>query len=158
MTTAATPTADVIAACSFCGKPDTQVQRLVAGPGVYICNECIELSAAIVEDAAGTTPEESSRRRSQFYDRSTEDILAMLPALVRSADRVEAELAGWIRRLNERGAEWQTIAAAAGMNVGAARQRFEGGPSAVALRSAPYAGSRHSPPGDGGSVGASHGA
>jgi hypothetical protein len=118
-------TEDVIASCSFCGKPDTTVERLVAGPGVYICNECVELSAAIVEDAARSTSEESSRRRSQYYDRSTEDILAMLPALVRSADRVERELAGWIHRLRERGADWQTIAGAAGMSVDAARQHSE---------------------------------
>ena len=75
MPTTATTTEDVIASCSFCGKPDTTVQRLVAGPGVYICNECIDLSATIVEDTAETTPEESSRRRSEYYDRSTEDIL-----------------------------------------------------------------------------------
>lgn len=125
MPTTATTTEDVIASCSFCGKPDTTVQRLVAGPGVYICNECIDLSATIVEDTAETTPEESSRRRSEYYDRSTEDILATLPALVRSADRVESESAGWINRLRERGSEWQTIARAIGMSVEAARQRFE---------------------------------
>jgi len=119
---------DVIASCSFCGKPDTAVQRLVAGPGVYICNECIELSATIVDATAESTSEESSRRRSQHYDRSTEDILALLPALVRSADRVDGELAGWINRLRERGSDWQTIAGAAGMTVDAARQRFESPP------------------------------
>jgi hypothetical protein len=123
-----TPATDVIASCSFCGKPDTAVQRLVAGPGVYICNECIELSATIVDATAESTPEESSRRRSQYYDRSTEDILALLPALVRSAVRVDGELAGWINRLRERGSDWQTIAGAAGMSVDAARQRLESPP------------------------------
>ena len=29
--------------CSFCGKMQAQVQRLIAGPGVCICNECVEL-------------------------------------------------------------------------------------------------------------------
>ena len=29
--------------CSFCGKPQSQVKRLVAGPGVYICDECVEM-------------------------------------------------------------------------------------------------------------------
>jgi len=82
-----------------CDKPDTTVQRLVAGPGVYICNECIDLSATIVADAAQTTPEESSRRRSQYYDRSAEDILATPPALIPSADLVESESTGWISRL-----------------------------------------------------------
>ncbi|EGQ2847651.1 ATP-dependent protease ATP-binding subunit ClpX [Staphylococcus pseudintermedius] len=36
--------------CSFCGKDHDQVKKLVAGSGVYICNECIELCAEIVEE------------------------------------------------------------------------------------------------------------
>ncbi|GAB6138877.1 ATP-dependent Clp protease ATP-binding subunit ClpX [Halanaerobaculum tunisiense] len=36
--------------CSFCGKVQDQVQKLVAGPGVYICDECIELCNEIVEE------------------------------------------------------------------------------------------------------------
>jgi hypothetical protein len=104
-----------------CDKPDTTVQRFVAGPGVYISNECIELSTTIVADVALTTPEESSRRRSQYFDRSAEDILATPPALVSSADRVESEsTTGWISRLRERGTDWRTIADAVGMTVDAA--------------------------------------
>ncbi|HOJ12278.1 MAG TPA: ATP-dependent Clp protease ATP-binding subunit ClpX [Clostridiales bacterium] len=36
--------------CSFCGKSQEQVKRLVAGPGVYICNECIELCSEIIDE------------------------------------------------------------------------------------------------------------
>lgn len=36
--------------CSFCGKYQDQVKRLVAGPGVYICDECIELCNEIIEE------------------------------------------------------------------------------------------------------------
>ncbi len=36
--------------CSFCGKTQEQVRKLVAGPGVYICDECIELCNEIVEE------------------------------------------------------------------------------------------------------------
>lgn len=36
--------------CSFCGKPQDQVRRLVAGPNVYICDECIELCQDIIKD------------------------------------------------------------------------------------------------------------
>ncbi|MCP6406985.1 ATP-dependent Clp protease ATP-binding subunit ClpX, partial [Klebsiella pneumoniae] len=36
--------------CSFCGKTQTQVRKLVAGPGVYICDECIELCTEIVQE------------------------------------------------------------------------------------------------------------
>jgi ATP-dependent Clp protease ATP-binding subunit ClpX len=37
------------ARCSFCGKSQSQVKRMVAGPGVYICNECIELCEEIID-------------------------------------------------------------------------------------------------------------
>lgn len=36
--------------CSFCGKTQDQVRRLIAGPGVYICDECIELCSEIITD------------------------------------------------------------------------------------------------------------
>ena len=36
--------------CSFCGKQQEQVKRLIAGPGVYICDECIELCNEIIEE------------------------------------------------------------------------------------------------------------
>ncbi len=117
------PTEGVTTCCSFCGKPSTEVERLVAGPGVFICNECIELAAMVVEDAASATPEEEARRRAAYQDPSTEDLLTMLPALVRSADRVESELATSINRLRARGAAWRTIAGAAGLSVEATRQR-----------------------------------
>lgn len=39
--------------CSFCGKSQDQVRKLVAGPGVYICDECIELCTEIVEEELG---------------------------------------------------------------------------------------------------------
>ena len=36
--------------CSFCGKTQEAVQRIIAGPGVYICNECIDVCTNIIED------------------------------------------------------------------------------------------------------------
>ena len=36
--------------CSFCGKPRSEVKKLIAGPNVYICNECVELCREIVEE------------------------------------------------------------------------------------------------------------
>ncbi|MBB6451941.1 ATP-dependent Clp protease ATP-binding subunit ClpX [Salirhabdus euzebyi] len=43
--------------CSFCGKTQEQVRKLVAGPGVYICDECIELCTEIVEEELGNEEE-----------------------------------------------------------------------------------------------------
>ena len=41
---------DDILKCSFCGKTQDQVTRLIAGPGVYICDQCVELCSEIMED------------------------------------------------------------------------------------------------------------
>ena len=43
--------------CSFCGKSQKQVRKLIAGPGVYICEECIELCNEIVEEELGEVGE-----------------------------------------------------------------------------------------------------
>ena len=39
--------------CSFCGKSQKQVRKLIAGPGVYICDECIELCNEIIVEELG---------------------------------------------------------------------------------------------------------
>ena len=41
---------DETVVCSFCGKSQDEVMQLIAGPGVYICDECIEICAEIVEE------------------------------------------------------------------------------------------------------------
>ena len=46
--------------CSFCGKPESQVRKIIAGPnGVYICDECIEICSEIVDDEFGPDEEDS---------------------------------------------------------------------------------------------------
>ncbi|MFD2046243.1 ATP-dependent protease ATP-binding subunit ClpX [Ornithinibacillus salinisoli] len=47
--------------CSFCGKSQEQVRKLVAGPGVYICDECIDLCTEIVEEELGTEEETENK-------------------------------------------------------------------------------------------------
>ena len=43
--------------CSFCGKSQKQVKKLIAGPGVYICDECIDLCNEIIEEELAETSE-----------------------------------------------------------------------------------------------------
>ena len=45
--------------CSFCGKSQKQVKKLIAGPGVYICDECIDLCNEIIEEELAETGEVS---------------------------------------------------------------------------------------------------
>lgn len=49
--------------CSFCGKPQDQARRLIAGPGVYICDECIELCTSILEDESNL-----SNRKKTYHE------------------------------------------------------------------------------------------
>ena len=46
--------------CSFCGKPQNQARRLIAGPGVYICDECIQLCTSILEDESNLSHRQKS--------------------------------------------------------------------------------------------------
>jgi hypothetical protein len=48
--------------CSFCGKTQAQAKKLIAGPGVLICDECIELAREIVEEEGVEGPPEPDER------------------------------------------------------------------------------------------------
>ena len=52
-----TSTSGDLLKCSFCGKSQKQVKKLIAGPGVYICDECIDLCNEIIEEELATTEE-----------------------------------------------------------------------------------------------------
>ena len=60
--------------CSFCGKSQEQVRKLVAGPGVYICDECIELCTEIIEEElygeseSSTAVPRSTPKPREIYD------------------------------------------------------------------------------------------
>src|SRR5271154_1305795 len=45
-------------ACSFCGKKQEEVRKLIAGPSVYICDECLELCNEIMRDEYSHAPQE----------------------------------------------------------------------------------------------------
>ena len=55
--------------CSFCGKSQKQVQQLIAGPGVYICDECVELCNEIIDERQSegvTKPSRHCRDRKNY--------------------------------------------------------------------------------------------
>jgi ATP-dependent Clp protease ATP-binding subunit ClpX len=75
--------------CSFCGKSQEQVKRLVAGPGVYICDECIELCSEIIEEEF-----EDTRVDSELNDiPKPKDIKAVLDQYVISQELAKKTLA-----------------------------------------------------------------
>lgn len=112
----------VIAACSFCAKPNTEVATLVAGPGVYICNECVALSQQVIEARAEAVP----RLAPWLQVDDVEAVLANLPRIAKAGVQVEASLTGWVRRARELGATWARIGDALGMTRQSAWTRFSG--------------------------------
>jgi ATP-dependent Clp protease ATP-binding subunit ClpX len=62
---------DELLKCSFCGKSQKQVKKLIAGPGVYICDECIDLCNEIIEEELSDTTEtrlEELPKPQEIYD------------------------------------------------------------------------------------------
>jgi ATP-dependent Clp protease ATP-binding subunit ClpX len=61
--------------CSFCGKSQEQVRKLIAGPGVYICDECVDLCNEILDeelfDSSSAVPQPAPRREQQPEKRQT---------------------------------------------------------------------------------------
>lgn len=77
--------------CSFCGKPQSQVRRLVAGPGVYICDECVEMCMDIVEDAI--REEEATTSNIEYELPKPKDIFQTLSDYVIGQDTAKKALA-----------------------------------------------------------------
>jgi len=118
-----TPTQPPVAACSFCMKPDTEVVRLVAGPGVFICDCCVVLCQQVIEASTGS-PGFPLAHWEQVAD--LDAVLTHLPLVARAGAQVEDTLVRWVRRGRELGATWARIGEALGMTRQSAWERFSG--------------------------------
>ena len=59
--------------CSFCGKSQRQVKKLIAGPGVYICDECIDLCNEIIAKHSGKAVDDVRSDTERDYFMSSEE-------------------------------------------------------------------------------------
>jgi hypothetical protein len=109
--------------CSFCGKSNTQVDRLVAGPGVQICNECVALAEGIIEEYRDKSPE---LRLPMWEPMSDQQMLDHIPRMAVTAHRLEIDLRSWVRELRGRGVTWSRIGEALGISRQSAWERFSG--------------------------------
>ena len=112
----------VIAACSFCLKSNTEVRRLVAGPGVFICDGCVALCAQLVDGPPSPTPQLAAWEHAVSVD----EVLANLPRIAAAGAQVEQHLAGWVQRARALGATWARIGEALGMTRQSAWGRVSG--------------------------------
>src|ERR1700692_1710534 len=111
-----------VTTCSFCLKPAGEVLKLVAGPGVYICNECVDLCSQIISDP----PSMPSGMTSWEEDLDLERVLASLPRMAAVGEQAEDNLCRYVKRARDLGATWAVIGASLGMTRQSAWQRCAG--------------------------------
>jgi ClpX C4-type zinc finger len=118
----------VLACCSFCLKPSTEVAKLVAGHGVYICNECVDLCVQILEAQPPPQPQPAGQPRLAPWEQemSLDEILASLPRVAAAGQQAQEYLTHWVRRARSMGATWARIGAALSMTRQSAWERFSG--------------------------------
>lgn len=109
-------------ACSFCKKPPSAVESIVAGPGVFICNECVDLCNQII-----ATKEKDRDYVAEFESKLSDDeLLAHLPRIAAASAQVEEQLTSWVRKARSRGITWTRIGSALSMTRQSAWERFSG--------------------------------
>ena len=111
-----------VASCSFCLKPENDVSKLVAGPGVYICNECVDLCSQII----GSPPSLPPGLASWEEDLDLDGVLASLPRMAAAGAQVENNLSRSVHRAKRLGATWAVIGTSLGMTRQSAWERFSG--------------------------------
>lgn len=111
--------------CSFCGKFAADVDKVIAGPGIYICNECVSLCDEILAGAE----QESNDEIPEWASMSDEEILGHLPRIAATAAHIEVGLRERVGELRERNVTWARIGVALGMTRQAAWERFSDQPS-----------------------------
>jgi ClpX C4-type zinc finger len=111
--------------CSFCTKPSSAVAKVIAGPGVYICNECIQLCNDILdqEQQASSPGTQLPAREEAMTD---EEILALLPRIASVGEQTDASLQRLVTVLRGRGVTWARIGAALQITRQSAWERFSG--------------------------------
>jgi len=112
----------VTTSCSFCLKPNNEVATLVAGPGVYICDECVDLCREIISSPPSVPPGLTSWEE----DLDLDGVLASLPRMASAGAQVESNLSRFVKRARELGATWVAIGTSLGMTRQSAWERFSG--------------------------------
>ena len=112
------------ARCSFCGKSQEEVKKLIAGPGVFICDECVQLCQAII-DREPAAPAEQEVPNSLLPDNApTDKLLKILAGYNAAFERVDAGMQDIVDILREREVSWAMIGQALAVSRQAAWKRF----------------------------------
>jgi hypothetical protein len=112
--------------CSFCAKPASAVEKVIAGPGVYICNECVGLCNDVLRSDEGDPSASQARLSAWEAEMTDEQILEQLVRVVAAGAQTEASLQRLVATLRERRVTWARIGAALGISRQSAWERFSG--------------------------------
>jgi hypothetical protein len=102
--------------CSFCGKSERDVGKLLAGPKVFICDACVGVCTRILEAAPNTF--------AGWDAMSDEQLLAALKPAAATVEGTRAVLRSHVDVLRRRGVSWELIGGALGISRQAAWERF----------------------------------
>jgi ATP-dependent Clp protease ATP-binding subunit ClpX len=103
--------------CSFCGKSETEVEHLIAGPGVYICDECVGLCGLVIKN-------QPAPRFPSLDEKTDDELVADMARIAASRDQVEEAVIDRAQRLRKRGVTWARIGEGLGVSRQSAWERF----------------------------------
>jgi ATP-dependent Clp protease ATP-binding subunit ClpX len=105
--------------CSFCGKSQHKVKKLIAGPRVFICDQCVGLCDKII--AGQEIPHQGSFNP---LERPTEELLELLPTANFAVESNRDFLQSLVEDLRRREVSWAQIAEVLGVSRQSAWERF----------------------------------
>jgi hypothetical protein len=114
--------------CSFCRKDKGSVTKLIAGPGVYICDQCVDLCNHILAENPVPTPgaENPVPPPGAWKNLPDDELLAGLERIQAVGSQVDAAVHDYVDTLRDRGISWTRIGEALGVSKQAAWERFSG--------------------------------
>jgi len=108
-------TVEQTASCSFYLKAHTDVGALVAGPGVYICDECLALSSQLIASKPKSSEPRPVQRIAPWdAEVGLDAVLASLPRVSQAGKQAEYVLTQYVRKAHDLGATWAAIGQALG--------------------------------------------
>lgn len=110
--------------CSFCGKSRRVVPKLIAGPGVFICTECVALCNEIIDDKP--TQSIMTVQFPRLDSISDTELLSKVKSIAASVAVIDDKLQEVVLALRARGVTWQKIGESLGTTRQAAWERFSG--------------------------------
>lgn len=84
--------------CSFCGKSQHEVQQLIAGPGPFICDGCVDILREIVEKKRGN-PDPATKRAREIKLEELKQLRADVARLQTGLTRIEEKINGLVEEI-----------------------------------------------------------